>query len=201
MAHDAHTYIPSNDVSQSFAVARATAISSYSSVEVSLANLFAYLMGVPQDFSGVSFFRINSAHSRNMILGRLLKKRHANKYNLFWNSMERHLQTLSGERNQVVHWAVTSTINVDVQPGGAVTGVKLIPPNFWDRDANSPEMTIENLYDFIVKAQFLSRVLNVFHWTISESFPVDQTWHDICLEPVIYPPSDTHPLSLKQSDS
>ena len=194
MAHAAEILIPKDEINQRFAIARSIAISSYGSYENSLANLFTYFMGTAPDIAGISFFKINNARSRLAILGRLLKKRHGSEYNLFWNSIEKLLKPFDSKRNEIVHWAVVTWINSDIQPGGAVTDVKLTPPNFWDQDENSPEITINDLYDFIVKANFFSRVLNVFHRTISGEYPVSPAWREISLQPVIYPPPSNHPL-------
>lgn len=193
--HFVNPLLPRHEISKTFFIARATAILVYASYEQSLVSLFAYLMGVQDDYAGVPFFKINNARARIAVIERLLKKRHGNAYNVFWNPLVNLLKPLDEKRNQVIHWAVNSTIDTD--QGGKLTKITLVPPNFTDRTENTPEMTLNDLYDFIVKCDFLARSLNVFHAVISRSHGVPNTWHDICQQPVTYPPQDNHPLFQK----
>lgn len=197
MTHKVIALIPKDDISRDFLIARAMAISHYAMLENSLSRLYSHLMGVAEDIAGIAFFRINNARSRSAILERLLKKKYGDTYNLFWNSLEKHLRNLDGTRNNVVHWATETYMNVDLPPGQQVTSLKLAPPNFWDKTENTSDMTIDALYDFIVKCDFFTRSINVFILTISGTQKVSQIWRDICLQPINYPPPDNHPLSLK----
>jgi len=193
--HPALVLIPEHEVERAFAIARATAIAWYTHIEKSLASFFAHLMGVSEDYAGVSFFRINNARARNAMLERLLKKRHGGTYNIFWNSLVKQLQALDETRNQIVHW--TTVTHMSDKGRDAVT---LIPPNHWDRDwgnPGAPEITVEHLYEFILKCDFYSRMFNIFTWTLSGQREVDPTWQQIFQQPVIYPPPNSHPLYRK----
>jgi hypothetical protein len=192
MAHAALLLIPSDEVSRNFLVARAVSIARYAMLENSLAQLFAYLMGVQPDMAGIVFFRINNSRARNAAIERLLKKKHGNTYSIFWNSLDKHLRSLDGDRNNVVHWQTSTTISVDTVPQSTVV-LNLVPPNFWDRTESTPAISIGDLHDFILKCDFVSRLVNVFWWKISGS-DIDSALLDIFQQPVEYPPHNTHPL-------
>ncbi|MHB8150417.1 MAG: hypothetical protein ACYDIB_09670 [Desulfobulbia bacterium] len=195
MVHAALQLIPKDEVSRDFLVARAVAIARYAMLEYSLAQLFAHLMGVEPDVAGVIFFRINNSRARNSAIERFLKKKHGNAYNIFWNSLEKQLRILDGKRNNVVHWATSTTISVDTNPQSTVK-LELIPPNFWDRTESTPAISTEDLYDFILQCDFISRLVNIFWWRLSGLGDVSAGL-DIFQQPVAYPPPDTHPLCLK----
>lgn len=192
MAHDAEKQIPTDPLRIEFHLARATALDAYATLESAMMTLYAHLMGVKNDIAGVTFFRLNNARQRNAILGRLIKKRHKDKYNLFWNSVEKHLNMLDATRNQVVHWTVADHTSANEK--GQTRWMSLVPPNFWDRDENTPEMRLADVHDFIVKAQFFTRALQALLWTMDGKKKIRQSWRDICLQPLAYPPPNTHPL-------
>src|SRR5258708_4463817 len=206
MEHPAAILFSNDPVDLQFQLTRGRAIQSYTTVELSLAMLFSQLMGVPQDYAGVSFFRINNARARLGILERLLKKRHSSNYNLFWNSLRKELRILDDERNNVVHWAEIA--HIDGQPDGTTRKtIKLAPPNFWDRTENTPELELTNLLDFILKCDFFARLVNMFFITLSgqmEQLARDEqyktTWLGIFQQPIIYPPLHSHPLYRKPTE-
>lgn len=195
MVHTALSLIPKDEVSRDFLVARAVAIARYAMLENSLAQLFAHLMDVEPDVAGVIFFKINNSRARNAAIERFLKKKHGDAYNIFWNSLEKQLRTLDGERNNIVHWATSTKISVDTNPQSTIK-LELIPPNFWDRSESTPAISITDLYDFILQCDFISRLVNIFLWKLSGLYDVSACL-DIFQQPVTYPPPDTHPLCLK----
>lgn len=195
MAHTALLLIPKDEVSRDFLVARAVAVSQYAMLENSLSGLFAHLMNVKPDIAGVVFFRINNSRARNSSIERLLKKKHGDVYNIFWNSLEKQLRILDGIRNNVVHWATMTTISVDTNPQ-STTGLELTPPNFWDRTESTPAISLQDLHDFIVHCDFISRLVNCFWFQLS-GISKPSASQDIFQQPVTYPPPDNHPLCLK----
>lgn len=162
--------------------------------EAALANLFAHLMGARIDFAGVPFFRINNARSRNAILSRLLKKKHGTSYNVYWNSLEKLIQQLDHDRNCIVHWAAETTITTDRPPPDQIVGYRLVPPNYMDRTEETPDITLEKLYDFILRCDFFERSVNILTFTISDHVP-SESWKALCQLPVVYPPAENHPLA------
>ena len=202
MTHKALSLIPKDEISRDFLIARATAISRYAILENSLASFFSSLMGTSEDIAGITFFRINNARSRIAILERLLKKKYEDKFNSYWNSLAKHLRNLDGTRNNIVHWATETYINTDLPTAQQVTSLKLIPPNFWDRTQNSPDITLNELYDFILKCDFFARLINIFNWDVNGN-PYAPQKHipnsndEMYSQPISYPPPDDHPLLLK----
>jgi hypothetical protein len=194
--HKALALFPTDEQGLRFLSARGKAIESYVGYEQSLANLYASLMGVSQDYAGVTFFRINNARARLEIMERLLRKRHGDQYNLFWTSLKKQLGGLDARRNEIVHWTSFEEI-------GAVRTLTLAPGNFWDQldNPNRAKIVVDDLYDFIIKAHFFSRLLNMFLMVCSgqlakykEGIETLARWSPIFEEAVVYPPPEGHPL-------
>jgi hypothetical protein len=181
-----------------FVLARSIAVSSYQTLEQSMVLLFSHLLGTPIDYAGVPFFRINNARARDAILERLLKKRYGSQYNIFWNSIVKDLRSINERRNAIVHWAVSVELYRNDQSELMVKQHALIAPNYWDRNENSLAITIDDMFDFIARCDFYSRLLSIFTLTIGGQIPWQPPWRDIFQQPVVYPPPDSHPLSLKQ---
>jgi hypothetical protein len=197
MSNFAPDFNVGNAVVAAFFITRASAIATYASVEQSLADLFSYLLGTPPDYSGVPFFRINNARARNDILERLLKKRHGPKHNLFWNCLVKYLREVDAIRNQIVHWGMLGVYN---RKDGTLIRIRLIPPNYWDRDANTPKLTKEDIEAFSEKCAFLIRALDLLR-DVASGKTQDRASLDICRQPITYPPPGNHPLSQKNEGS
>ena len=196
MTHAAVNLVPKDKISQDFLVARGLSIAHYAMLENSLCCLYSHLMGVTEDIAGIAFFRINNAHSRIIILEKLLKKKHGDAFNVFWNSLKTHLKDLDSTRNNVVHWATSTSMNIDLPTNQQVTSLVLIPPNFWDKSPNTPEITIGGLYDFTIKCDFFARFINTFNWEIGGGWiKKEEPVSEIYLQPITYPPQDNHPLN------
>lgn len=178
------------DFEQAFCLARGSAITQYAYYEEALACLFAILMGVSNDVAGIPFFKINNARSRLAMIERLLKKRYGSKYNLFWNSLSKHIQVLDLQRNKVVHWTWTTVCS---DPPYA----SLIPPNHWDADENTPSLLLADLDEFELKCVFFTSLIACFGYTLSDEPFVQPTWPEIFQQPVSYPPRSDHPLIQK----
>ncbi len=176
-----------------FYVVRATAINLYAEYEQSLHMVYAHLLRIEPDWSGVTFFRLNNARARLDIVERLLKKRHGDTYNHFWNSLKKHLRRLDEVRNQIVHWTIYD------QTQGGKRFMALIRPNFWDIEswANSPYVGAAELYDFMERAEFFTRLLNAWLAVLRGDEHVPEPWRQMCQQLVPYPPPSTHPLYRK----
>ncbi len=179
----------------------------YANYEQSLAALFAHLMSVTPDYAGVPFFRLNNARARSEILERLLHKRHGSDYNVFWNSLKRyHMRPLDERRNNVVHWGSMANVFLHAETKEAKVIPSLDPQNFWDRTENTPKAYLDDLYDFMLRCDFVMRLVNMFVLVISgKTAEIDnaqvqaelQTWREICQQQVTYPPPSSHPLYRK----
>lgn len=187
---------------------RSRAIESYASVEQSLNDLFADLIGTTQKLAGVVFFRISNANSAHKIIETLLKKKFGNKFDLYWNGDAKgnkgvfgHLRSLSQERNEIVHWNVVNFLDGEsrTMPGPEAGEWVLEPPNFWDMDYEKPQKTTEDLQEFTARADFIQhsififlnlhgdRRLSAFRGEIATS------WRRIFEQPCFYPPPEDHP--------
>lgn len=191
MFHRAIKAIQTDDPQIAFLLARASAIGMYADVEQELAALFAQSLRSKPDYAGVPFFRINNARARNAILERLLKKRYGDKYNLFWNCLIKELNILDGERNQVVHWAILTVYNHD---RSQILRLKLTPPNYWDRNPNTPKMSMEDIRRFGETCMFVGRALHMLR-LVSARRKTPQAWRGICRQPLSYPLPKGHPLN------
>jgi hypothetical protein len=187
-----------------FKILRAQAIENYANVEQSLASLFSALLGTTPDKGGVVFFRITNASSRNKIISALLKKSQGDKYNPVWHGEKGVdgllllIRNLDQSRNEIVHWHMVQKIYA--KEDGSITRIPALrPPNFWDRNPATPEIDEPILLDFIAKADFVYRALNILHVLITEVnlavWNAEIPWQQIFSQPIAYPPPDTHPLS------
>ena len=164
MPHDATFLIDKGETHQTFMIARASAIEQYANVEQVLASLFAHLMGVTMDMGGIPFFRMNNARARLMMLERLLKKKHGNEFNLFWNSLAKELGQIDGTRNLIVHWITEKTATSNNERWTCLVGA-----NYWDRTENSQKISLDDLYEFILKCDFFYHLVQHFLWVITAS--------------------------------
>jgi hypothetical protein len=185
-----------NRVLTKFNTARGVAIASYANLEHCLVAWFAHLMDAEISYAGVPFFGINNARGRNIMLGRLLRKRYGSKYNLFWNPLEKELNSHAQVRNEIVHWTVLSVVN----HLGKLTNVKLIPPNYWDRDANSPKKTIAEMDDFSAQSRYLMRAVDMLHYVASGRKPEQPAWNEICVRAIPDPLPSSHLLSRSATE-
>ncbi|NJM33469.1 MAG: hypothetical protein HC850_00855 [Rhodomicrobium sp.] len=189
-----------------FHVERAKAIQAYASVELALSHLLAILLGTSFDLAGLVFFRITSANSRNAIIESLLEKRYGTTYQAYWHGIpntphKRGLFTwikqLDQRRNEIVHWHTVN--NIHIEGDTHTSTLTLSRPNAWAFRSEIQSITVEDMCEFCAKAAFASRSITMFMLLLNgdlEKIPdAKQTWHDICQQPCIYPPPDTHPLS------
>jgi hypothetical protein len=135
-----------------------------------------------------------------------LEKSHGEQYNIYWygaphqkNGLLRLLRQLDDRRNHIVHWHGRTDIAFSGDSYAA--SESLVPPNFWGGSPAS--ISTSDLNEFIQKAEFVRRSINMFHWiTTRTTQPVGEgfdtaraTWLQIFQQPVSFPPENTHPLS------
>ena len=181
-----------------FMIARARAVENYARVEQSLCSVVAAMLEVPRSYAGVILFKITAARARNGIVDALVKKRKGSEFNLFMNSVLKLLGQIDERRNQIVHWhqVLHATRNSD---GEQVNSWWLTPPNFHDATQSTPKIAKEDMEEFSMKCDFIARSLSIFETVINQDLDVPdeirRSWHEICRQPLTYPPPDTHPLS------
>jgi hypothetical protein len=75
----------------------------------------------------------------------------------------------------------------------------LVAPNFFNLGPNSEHIDTNVLSDFIQKAHFVHRSVNMFSMIFGTSVTVPESerepWRKIFAEQFVYPPPDSHPLS------
>lgn len=184
-----------------FRVARSYAIESYAAVEQSLGDLFSSLLGTRPELGAIAFFRITSTSQRNAIIEELITKVHGDKYRLYWKGAKNApglltlIIQLDQHRNQVVHWRVMA----DVDLNGRSTALKLVKGNMWAFRPGAETVTVNNIMDFCIKADFVSRSINVFNWHTNRQYPIPDAerapWLRIFEQVPAFPLPDTHPLS------
>lgn len=187
---------------------RARTIEKYAQVEQALSMLFADLLGTTPEIAGIVFFRITSAHSRNIIIQDLLVSRYGKTYEPYWHGIPETpnkrglmnlIKRLDQTRNEIVHWHTATTVSVE--NGKAKSVVTLIKPNVWAFKSESPQITVQNMEDFFALANFVDRSIVIFTMTATDALPEDSpaktTWREICQRPCTFPIPDTHPLSPK----
>ncbi|WP_339757781.1 hypothetical protein [uncultured Hoeflea sp.] len=194
----------SADNAGDFLILRAKAIDEYAQLEQAMAFLFAALARTERDVASLIFFRITNASSRNRIIEDLIKRRFGDACNHFWFGIPKThhkkglmnlIQGLDGLRNEIVHWHIKTSINTDM----GSRALSLTPPNFWS-GSNAEPKSDSHLIEFIFKADFTSRAVNMFtahHMEASATsfpIPIDDTWREIYQRPCTYPPENTHPL-------
>jgi hypothetical protein len=79
--------------------------------------------GTDRETANIIFFKITSADSRNKIIEKLLRKKCKDDYNLFRNSLLKHLRPIDIERNEVVHCNVVNHVGADDE--GETTSILL----------------------------------------------------------------------------
>jgi hypothetical protein len=175
---------------------RAKAIQAYSSMEQSLFFLFSQSAGVQPDIGGIIFFKITSSQARNSIIEKLIRKRHGDTFNLFWNSYLKQIRSLDIKRNEIVHWTVANEISGNDASGRPIVSVTLVRPAFFDRDTSAPSLTTKDLLEFMSKCDVFSRAVNMFMLISGSHMPASEAkpWLDMFQQPFVYPLPTGHPL-------
>lgn len=177
-----------------FLTARANAIQAFASLEFSLSIVFSRWLGTAPELGGLVFFRIINTHSRNRILDDLKETHFPDQYSLFWNSLLKLIRQIDQRRNEIVHWHVVNTIDLDL-PHKEASRLTLSPPTGWTSKSTA-SINEDDLEKFIRKCNFVARLATMFSFLKTEhAEALGETWLDIFQRPIVYPPPDTHPLS------
>ena len=174
--------------------ARGHAVQAYTTIEFSLCVFLAHLMDTSYDVAGVIFFRVINTRSRNAIISELYRKKHGKAFDLYWKSLLKHVRSLDQRRNEIIHWHMITQISTD---DPTMTIGRLMPPNYWGHDENTPALKMPELLEFIEKCDVISRAMNMLnmHLTGKLPEPAQSTWLEIFQKPLDYPLPDDHPLS------
>jgi hypothetical protein len=151
-----------------------------------------------EDVGEIIFFKITSTGARTSILEKLLKKKYGAAYITFWNSFQKLLGQVDGQRNELVHWTFAPRLN---PLDKSVPEFVLIPPTQWTWDSSTPFYDSARILQFKDKCEFLANLCANFRIQALEKWAVGpgdektrQAWLDICQRPIDYPPPESHPL-------
>jgi hypothetical protein len=172
-------------------VARAQAIGGYSAVEQALSGLLATLLNVNQQKANIIFYRLRNVQGRNEILQDLISESTGITYEDFFGSVCGKVRNLDGRRNTIVHWHKS----IEVSANGV--NASLTKPMDWFAPKEPSRITLSDLYEFWIEAQFYSRIIGMFDLYLLGKLDPDKhnAWLDIFRHKVVYPPSHTHPLA------
>lgn len=176
--------------------ARARSIQAYVELEQSLSILFATVGNIEIATAGIVFFKITSSDARNKIIDRLLRKKHGNQFNAFWNSFLAKLRPIDLKRNEIVHWTTVIHAALD-ESGRMLVGVSLVPPNVWGQTPSTSRISARDLLPFIEQCDTFARLTNVFAISLGSEITDPEakaSWRDIFLRPLVYPLPPDHPL-------
>lgn len=177
--------------------ARGQALDAYSGLEQILMEVFCYLIDANLGRGGIVFFRLASVGLRNRVIADLIESKHGTKFNAFWFGTDKEgglltiLRQVDQRRNEIVHWKPVYERKV----GEFV----LRPPNLWHIKPNYPFITIDDIYEFIAKADCVRHYAGNFNWLTTRYREGDDSaharaWLDKFEQPPAYPPPTGHPL-------
>lgn len=180
-----------DDIVDPIWISRATAIEAYAHLEQALCRLFSFVGDMPTDVAGIVFFKIVSTQARSAILDKLFKRKFKGQFNLFLNSIVKSMKPIDERRNEIIHWNIVVNTDTD-QDGNFVETISLRPPTFWVTGQMQNTLTNADLVAFNIKCRFYARVINFFtmvrtgkHQALGDAL---DSWRDIFLQPLTYPP-------------
>lgn len=175
-------------------------------IEQNLNSLFANLLQSTPQLAGIVFYRITNTSSRNAVIESLIEQRHGSKYEAYLNGIPNTpnrkglfslIRQLDQRRNEIVHWHTLHDVVMDA--GKTTSTLYLTKPNAWSFPTEVQKITVEDMQAFCEKATFTAKSIAHFDLTaagwITDETALRDAWIEICQQPCIYPPPDTHPLS------
>jgi hypothetical protein len=191
-------------IQEQFYILRAKAIEKYSELEQELCSYLAFFTGTEPLVAATIFFKITASRSRREILDKLKKQKVGVKYSLYWVGALELSGKLDEQRNQIVHWAVTTVVRdsvLDPTIPKAIS-ITLMPPPYWrwigdPDDPDAPEeISAADMELFSRKCEFLRLALLNFRIFLADQMPSSghATWREIFQQRLVYPPIPDHPL-------
>jgi hypothetical protein len=192
-----------------FRIERAMAIEAYAQLEAQYAYILADLLGTTHDRAGVIIFRITNARSRRKIVEDLVRSTYKAEHAPFWFGVSGKKKDVSRgviawaamldeERNSIVHWIETDNAWGD-PASGTRRWIDLRRHNWMYDDKKSDPISLEHLTRFREKCNFARLLLFYFLQSKKEKPSLTDeelsAWGDVFHQPVLYPPSDDHPIA------
>jgi hypothetical protein len=169
-------------------LARAEAIQSYADLEQALCALFSYVSDTNPQVAGTIYFKITNSRARSDILAKLLRMKHKDTYNLFFNSLNKMIGEIDGKRNSVIHWHMLGIGDSGRRGQPRFREMVLLPPNFWTIDENTPSYNISSLNQFKTQCDYLAWATNSFVNKLNRREVLGVASPDIFQQPLNYPP-------------
>ncbi len=169
-------------------IARAKAIQSYADLEQALCELFSYLSDTNPQVAGTIYFKITASRARSDILAKLLRMKHKDTYNLFFNSLIKMVAEIDGERNNIIHWHIQGIGDRGKRGQPRFQEMVLLPPNFWTIDENTPAYKLSRLGEFKIKCDFLAKATKGFVDKLNRRVALGVASPDIYRQPLEHPP-------------
>jgi hypothetical protein len=172
-----------------FMLCRASAIEQYAHLEHILFSLYVFLENKNFEEVGEKYHSLD-AQSRLVHIGKQLKLRFGEKYNIFWESLFEHLKQLPTRRNLIVHWTIVKTSTSD-----GVSWSSLKPISKWDKYFFGRELFLKDILQFTMATNFFYHLIQNFIWVISKSSKkIHSKWKETFQFAIVLPVPETHPL-------
>lgn len=190
-----------------FHVYRSVAIQEYARLESALHQVLTTTLKCPPAQSAAILYRITNTRSRNQIVEACIREACGDQYAAYWHGIPGTpnrsglmsiISDIDTRRNEIAHWVVRHTIEVNVMTGEQKFHIYLDrAENWFSPKQTSPGRFIEDLIDFHKKCRFSYLSVGIFANHISSGIcgPELQEWLDIFQKPCVYPPLDSHPLA------
>jgi hypothetical protein len=179
-------------ITDTFSIARATALNTYADLERKLALLFSKLMGANEQKSYIVFATLINYRTRRELLIRLMEETYGDTYQVFFKSLMAQLAMLESNRNKIVHW-IALISHKKGKPADPETDVNLHEHPIMHGDKIMSKKDIERFTD---QAAFVGALLHRFveYLKFGSEVDGDGQWQIVFQQKVEYPPSKSHPI-------
>jgi len=173
---------------------RSKAMNSYAQLEQNMAFFFGTLIGGNRQKTFIAFSAIINARARWLMLAKLLRLVHGDKYKEFFPFYYKQAQELDPIRNKIVHWLIVGQTRGE-EPFDRKQDVFLAEhPNLFGKN----KLFLDDIKAFAHKVEFYGALLTQFDlFLLNPNLPCDPSktpWPEIFQSKPVYPPPLGHPL-------
>ncbi|MBN3069410.1 hypothetical protein H5A34_14425 [Pectobacterium brasiliense] len=137
---------------------RGRAIDAFAKLESTLCWLLSEVGNLEFNTAATVFYSNISLQPRIEIISAILEEYYNDKFNIFWGSVRKAIDSLNGQRNKIVHWH--SYPVYDGRKEFENTKFVLIHPRCNQDD--SSEFSVCDIHQFIEKTEYLTNVIGRF---------------------------------------
>lgn len=190
-----------------FHIYRSVAIQEYAHLESVLHQIMTVTLKCPPSLSAAIFYKHVNSSSRNQIVEACIRDACGNRYEAYWHGipgtrnragLTNIINDIDSKRNEIVHWVVRSTHEVNVTTGERKFHIYLDKAENWfSQKPRAPSRFIDDLIDFQRKCRFAYLSVGMFGHQIGSGIagPEGEKWQGVFQKPCIYPPPEDHPLT------